>query len=282
LSRTFIAAGLKDNPYLGDNYRVVLNNMPEPLRSALLDGDWTASLTDDAYQVIPRAWVKAAMARWVEICPESESGKPFVIGNDVARGGDDATVLAPRRGSWFDRMHKTPGKQTYNGATAARVVVQYLETRGLAKRTDRSIEYHDDGFSLPVLENTPQVAVDVIGVGASSYDTQRALGINASPVNFSEHSDATDKSGTQRFVNKRAEYYWSFREALDPASGMNVMLPPDPELEGDLVAPRWEPQTNGIKIEDKDDIKDRLGRSPDCGDATVLSWRGGKAVQIFI
>src|SRR5689334_5602199 len=58
VSRTYIPAGLQDNPYLGDDYRKTLNALPEPLRSALLLGDWQASLTDDAYQVIPRAWVR--------------------------------------------------------------------------------------------------------------------------------------------------------------------------------------------------------------------------------
>jgi hypothetical protein len=70
----------------------------------------------------------------------------------------------------------------------------------------------------------------------------------------------------------RAECYWRFREALDPASDSNVALPPDSELEADLCTPRWIPQSNGFKIESKEDIKKRLGRSPDCADAVVLSW----------
>jgi len=48
VSRTFIPAALKDNKYLGDEYRRSLNLLPEPLRSALLDGNWNASIVEDA------------------------------------------------------------------------------------------------------------------------------------------------------------------------------------------------------------------------------------------
>jgi hypothetical protein len=42
----------------------------------------------------------------------------------------------------------------------------------------------------------------------------------------------------------------------------------------DLVAPQWKITASGIQIESKDDIKKRLARSPDCGDAVVLANYG--------
>jgi hypothetical protein len=243
-SRTFIPAGLKDNPYLGDDYKAQLQLLPSEMRDALLYGDWSAMLTDDAYQVIPRAWVKAAMARWTPTPPDSEKDKPLVVGSDVARGGDDKTVNAPRRGSWFDKLRKYPGRSTPDGQS-----VVALYTFGTGTRYQ----------------------IDVIGVGASAYDLAREKKLKAVPVHFGEGSDAHDKSGTLSFINKRAECYWKFREALDPVDGDNIALPPDPELEADLCAPRWSMQTNGIKIESKEDIKKRIGRSPDCGDAAVIA-----------
>lgn len=249
VSRTFIPAGLKDNPYLGEDYRRTLNAMPEPLRSALLNGDWQASLQDDAYQVIPRAWVRAAMKRWTPAPPDSEKDKPLVIGGDIARGGDDKTVNAPRQGIWFDKLHKHSGRSTPDGQSVA-ALWAVLWKSGMT------------------------INADVIGVGASAYDIARGRGMNVRPINFSEASEATDKSGTLRFINKRAETYWAFREALDPDSGLNIALPHDNELEADLCTPRWIPQSNGIKIESKEDIKKRLGRSPDCADAVVLAWGG--------
>lgn len=246
ISRTFIPAGLADNPYLGDDYRRQLMNIPEPLRSALLYGNWKAMLTDDAYQVIPRAWVQAAMKRWTEMPPESEKDKPLVVGCDVARGGDDKTVNAPRRGNWFDKLQKYPGRSTPDGQSVVALLTVLLVGGGSAN-------------------------IDVIGVGASAYDQAREKNLSVRAVNFANKSTATDKSGRLSFVNMRAECYWIFREALDPDNGENIALPPDSELEADLCAPRWSMQSNGIKIESKEDIKKRIGRSPDCADAVVLA-----------
>ncbi|HEV3151304.1 MAG TPA: terminase, partial [Acidobacteriaceae bacterium] len=43
------------------------------------------------------------------------------------------------------------------------------------------------------------------------------------------------------------------------------------ELLSDLTAPRWAMTMQGIKVEPKEDIVKRLGRSPDCADAVVLA-----------
>lgn len=242
VSRTYIPAGLADNPYLGDDYRRQLNLLPEPLRSALLKGEWSAMMTDDAYQVIPRAWVKLAQNRWTEEAPDL----PLVIGGDIAHGGEDQTVFAPRRGSWFDYLQKHSGHKTPTGSAACDLLELIIK----------------DGWA----------NLDVIGVGASAYDEAMRREMNVKAINFAESSSATDKSGKLHFLNKRAEFYWALRDALDPESGLDIALPPDPELEGDLCAPRWSSQTRGIKIEEKKEIKKRLGRSPDSGDAVVLAW----------
>jgi len=246
-SRTFISAGLSDNPYLADDYRRALALLPEPLRSALLDGSWSGMLTDDAYQVIPRGWVKLAQARWKDGSPEY----PQIIGVDVARGGADQTVFAPRRGNWYAGLTKYPGRDTPDGQS----VVSLL---------------------LPITDKDTISNVDVIGVGSSAYDIGKVR-MQMRPVNFAAGSHAKDQSGQMDFINMRAECYWRFREWLDPANYKDYpehekpALPPDPELLGDLCAPRWAMQTNGIKIESKEDIKKRIGRSPDCGDAVVLA-----------
>lgn len=283
LSRTFIAAGLKDNPYLGDDYRRTLASLPIELRKALLDGDWSAMLTDDAYQVIPRAWVKAAMARWVEKWPDDS---PLVLGVDIARGGDDWSVIAPKRGRWFGRPVKKSGRETDTGAKIAKMVIEYLEPLHEMERVyqdgkPKEITYNDGNFVLPIIKSKVVANMDVIGVGASGYDTSRTHGINAKPINFGAGSDATDKSGTLFFFNERARDYWSLRELLDPESGISVMLPPDLELEADLCAARWSMQGNKIKIEPKEDIKKRIGRSPDEGDAVVLANVSTPPIQVF-
>ncbi len=70
------------------------------------------------------------------------------------------------------------------------------------------------------------------------------------------------------------------REELDPSQegGSAIALPPDPKLKADLCSYRWELRTNGIVIEDKEDQKERLGRSPDRGDAAVMCLSEGNRV----
>jgi hypothetical protein len=115
------------------------------------------------------------------------------------------------------------------------------------------------------------VHIDVIGVGASVFDGCAQFGLNANGVNFGEGTTARDASGQLPFANVRAKVYWTLREFLDPAGEVKIALPPDPELLADLAAPRWCLQAGRIKIESKEDIVKRLGRSPDCADAIVLA-----------
>lgn len=247
-SRSFIPARLADNPFLRDTtYRARLQGLPEPLRSQLLYGDFGAGMQDDPYQVIPTAWVEAAMARWT---PQGRRGKLSALGVDVARGGAAKTVLSRRYGAWFAHLEKHAGSSTPDGQSVGKLIV------------------------VAIRENTSAwVNIDSIGVGASVYDWCREPGRvpNPIPVNFAEGVEGTDKSGTIRFLNLRAYAYWQMRELLDPENKDPLALPPDQELLGDLTAPKWEMGLRGVKIESKEDIAERIGRSTDCGDAVVYS-----------
>ena len=90
-------------------------------------------------------------------------------------------------------------------------------------------------------------------------------------VNVAEGSNARDRSGRLAMRNKRAEAYWNAREALDPTKGDDLAIAPDNELLADLTAAKWKITTSGIQVESKEEIVKRLGRSPDCADAFVLS-----------
>jgi hypothetical protein len=246
-SRTFIPARVDDNPHLlAAGYKATLQGLPEPLRSQMLYGDFKAGTDDDPWQVIPTAWVRAAQARWK---PDGNFGwRLDAVGVDVARGGACKTTLAKRYGFWFAPLLKYPGSATPNGPAVVGLITE------------------------AVLENPRAlVCLDVIGVGSSPFDFACAAGLNVNPINFAEHTDATDGSGLLTFVNMRSFAYWSLREALDPASPNPVSLPPDSELLADLTAPRWERQLRGIAVEPKPKIVERLGRSPDCADAVVNS-----------
>ena len=92
----------------------------------------------------------------------------------------------------------------------------------------------------------------------------------------SRKTDFRDQSGELGFANWRSAAWWITREMLDPESGFNVCLPDDPELIGDLTAPRMKAITSAsrIQVESKEDIYKRLGRSTDVGDAVVQALVG--------
>lgn len=258
-SRTFIPGRLHDNPYLaGTGYAAVLQGMPEPLRSQMLYGDFTAGTSDDPWQVIPTAWVRAAQARWKpDGRPKDADSQPLpmtAVGVDVARGGKDQTVLAPRCGAWYGPLEKHDGVSTPDAAT----VVGFL-----------SVALSEGGYG----------NIDGIGVGASVYDTAKARNLRVKSIIFSESSPGRDRTKTLDFTNLRSYAYWRLREALDPDKGDNLALPPDAELLSDLCAPRWAMRVSGIQVEPKDDIAKRIGRSPDCGDAVVLASLPGPQVS---
>ncbi len=245
LSRTFIPSRIGDNPFLtGTGYMATLQSLPEPLRSQMLNGDFAAGMEDDAFQVIPTAWVERAQARWTDRSPK---GEMLAVGVDVARGGSDQTVLAARHaGMWFDQLVVAPGKRTPDGPAVAGLVV--------TMRRDAA-----------------PVQIDVIGVGASPYDTLRGMGVQVSGVNVSESATGMDRSGTLRFANLRSMLWWRLREALDPTHDTGIALPPDKALLSELCMPTWRPMGKVIQVESREDIVKRLGRSPDRATAVMLA-----------
>lgn len=245
-SRTFFHAKLSDNPLLErTGYGSTIDAMPEPIRS-LLRGHFGAYKEVDPFQVIPAAWVIAAQKRWKE-SRHDRVATITALGVDVARGGRDQTVFAPLYGDRFEALQRFPGKATPDGQTVAVLLKERIG------------------------QQTPNIGVDVIGVGAAVYDALQAEGALIFGVNFGEASDDTDRSGKFKFANLRAEAYWKLREALDPDYGATLELPPDKELLGDLCAPKWKVRTGRLYIESKDEIIKRLGRSPDSADAVAIA-----------
>jgi len=245
-SRTFIPSKVEDNVFLMETgYKATLQSLPEPLRSQMLKGDFNAGMDDPEWQVIPSAWVDAAMARWVKL-EAHQSGPMSSMGVDCARGGRDDMIIARRHNLWFDEPVIIPGADVPDGPTAAGRVINV--------RRDRA-----------------PVHIDVIGVGSSPTDFLRANRIQTIAVNNAAASMALDSTGELRFFNKRAETYWGMREALDPVNGLNISLPPNPRLRADLTAAEWRLTPRGIQVEAKEKIKERIGRSTDYGDAYILA-----------
>lgn len=244
-SRTFIPSSIDDNPFLtSTGYKATLQALPEPLRSQMLKGSFEAGREDDPWQVIPTDWVKAAQERWKN---RARPKTPMTtLGVDPARGGRDETVLIARHDDWFAEPVARPGAETPDGPAVAALAVATLRDGGC-------------------------VIVDVIGIGSSVYDHLEGNGVPCMAFNSAERSEGRDRSGSLGFFNKRAEWWWRMREALDPAYGEDLCLPPDSQLRADLCAPRWRLAPRGIQVESKEDIVARIGRSPDRGDAAIYA-----------
>lgn len=253
-SRTFIRSRLSDNPDLArTDYGDRLDLLPAELRNAYREGRFDASLKDQAFQVIPTAWIAAAQARWT---PDGwREHTMTAIGLDPAGGGRDSMEMAYRHGGWYGELISEQGEDTRDGSVTAGLVVKHR--RG----------------GCPVV-------VDVGGGYAGAViERFKDNGIPYQGFNGGNGSTAKTKDGQLGFANKRAEAWWKFREELDPEQegGSVIALPPDPELLADLTAPTWTLKTKGILLESKDHIRDRLGRSPGKGDAVVMCMAPGNS-----
>lgn len=193
--------------------------------------------------VIPLAWLEAANERWHEWVRAGrlEIPGPRWTGVDVARGGDES-VFARRMGHVVT-LTVDHGRDTMT-------VVRKAEQLG-----GRSI-------------------VDVTGVGAGVFDRMREKRLK--PVAYAGAGKSTrlDRSKEFGFFNVRSAAYWYVRELLDPEYDSVLALPPDDLLTSDLITPKWD-YTPGnppkIKVQNKEDVVEILKRSPDRGDAVVMS-----------
>lgn len=160
------------------------------------------------------------------------------IGVDVARFGDDATILAPRQGLAvfnFVEMRKQDSTEV-----AARLM--------LGKQKF--------GSELELIDATGGHASGVI-------DACGLAGVHLHEVNFS--GDADDP----RYFNKRSEM--AFRCAAAIKGG--AALPKDPQLARELCATRYFYEKGKFRILEKDQIKKLLqGHSPDRADALWCTY----------
>lgn len=246
-SRTFIPAKMSDNRFINAGYRARINAMPEPMRTALMTGDFLAARQDHDFQVIPSEWIDLAFERYDK---GIDAGAAMaVLGVDVAQGGPDRTVLAPLFGRRFEQTVVRRGLDTKDGADVGALVIR--ERR--------------DG-ALIVVDCTGGWGGDTVGF------LSRENGIPVEKCVFSEGSGHTAKESRMPFFNKRAELYWRFREALHPKSGAGIAIKRSATVKAQLTAHRWTARGNRILIESKEDIRARTGSSPDEADAIVMAW----------
>lgn len=257
MSRSFIPAKLSDNPYLiNTDYQAKLDALPEPIRSAVRDGNFMATRSDSDKQVIPTQWIIEAQSRWTERPPEGEA--MVAIAADIAQGGNDNTVITYRHRGWFAPQVVRKGVDTPDGASVVALI--------MANRRDGA-----------------EIVLDM-GGGYGGAASERLNDNNVPHVRFNgaNASMKKTKDGTLGFVNRRAEVYWIMREELDPEQegGSPIALPPDPELRSQLAAATYKVTMRGLQVEAKDEIKKRLGVSPDKADSAVMCLAEGKRSEV--
>jgi hypothetical protein len=229
-------------------------------------GEFAAS---DEDSVIPLAWIELANERWREWQEHGFQGRFTGVGVDVAGEGEDTTVLALR----YD-CDPQPGLPLMGITELRRYNAQdTMVTAGMVQGILQA--------------KSGRAVVDVIGLGAGVVHRLRELGSSVEAFNAAEaaadraKNPIMDKTGELGFVNKRAAAWWRLRERLDPNNGDQVALPPDDRLTGDLTAPHWKVMSRGrIQVESKDDIRKRIGRSTDDGDAVVMAMFGSVDVGV--
>jgi len=232
--QVFIQALPTDNPYLPPNYIPDLRRRyPPEWVKRYLEGDWEITGSDN--YVFPFSLVMAACQR----VAMHRRGEQIECGLDVARYGKDLTVLASRQGNEV-RIELTMSKKST------------METVGeVALILDKLL---------------PDIArIDTVGIGAGVYDRLLELGY---PVE--EFSAGTSPDDKNRFFNRKAEVYWALRDRLEEGE---ISLPDDDDLRAQLCSIRYRIQSDKkIRIESKDEMRDRGLPSPDAAEAVITAF----------
>ncbi len=237
---------LKDDRYFVCKYRVdetgvLTEQQIEDMKSEMTDievrqellCDFTASASD---VVIPIDIVTEAAAR--SISPASVSGAPVILGVDVARYGDDNSVIQMRQGLWADKQILRHG----------------LDTMTIAAAVASAIARYKPAATF----------VDGGAMGAGVIDRLRQLGHSVTEVNFGQAAIDHD-----RYANIRAEMYFKLLDWLKQGG----CIPNDPDLKAELTVTEYKFTSAGkIILQPKDEIKSLMGRSPDRGDALALTF----------
>ncbi|RXM79589.1 terminase B [Clostridium tetani] len=184
------------------------------------------------------------------------------IGNDIARFGDDETVIAPRiGGKVFDLL-------TYAKKDTMETAGNVLRTIDIFKKEYKQI-------------NRVKIKTDDDGLGAGVTDRlkeviyQMNLGYEVTPIK--NGSNANDNN---MYFNKSAEMWDNVRESLQENFSNFIQgregtmeLPKDDKLIKQLSNRKFSVDSNGkIRLEDKKEMKKRIGESPDRADAVIYSF----------
>lgn len=161
---------------------------------------------------------------------------PVILGVDVARYGDDRSVIMRRQ-----------GLQAFNP-----LVFQGLDNMALAGRVLHEMDAH----------GADAVFIDA-GRGEGVVDRLRMLGRQVVEVHFGGRAD-----NAAQYEDKRSEMWDRLAQWLRDGGA----IPNHPDLKTDLCAPTYDMRSGRLKLERKEDMKRRGLRSSDLGDALALTF----------
>lgn len=209
--------------------------------------------------LIPEQWLELAHERWKQANGREPLGNDTrILGVDVAGMGRDNTCFCERKGAWVAPF------QTHNSGGAA-------DHMGIAGKIAAYRRRHIEAY----------VSIDTIGEGAGVYSRCIELDKEQFIISckYSEAAkarsgrDLTDITGQYKFLNMRAYLFWCVRDWLNPRNNTGAILPPDAQFDEEATSIRFDFKSNGsIFIEPKEDIKQRIGRSPDKFDALANTF----------
>ena len=214
--------------------------------------------------LIRSEWVERAFQNYED--PSYHVGKP-AMGVDVAQSeaGDKAAIA---RGTGA-ALHEVESFQCTDASVLGERVVIEAQQKGVLGK---------------------HVGVDAIGVGSNVVNAGKRLGFPMVAIQSAEmaqpEKDAamdvevgmTPVVGVERYQNLRSQMWWQLAQDLQHN---RLAMKRNDSLKRDLLAVQWEPKNGRIAVELKMQVRKRLGRSTDEGDAVVYwNWvRDRRSVQ---
>lgn len=189
-------------------------------------------------QMFPLNLVQAAMSR--SLTPDMFKHSQKRLAVDVALQGDDASAIAARQGlaMWLDPS------DIMNHATIPDIVAR-IAFRASRFMPDMVFVDNTGGYGSGVVQGCREASMNVIGVQFAG------------------------KASSDKYLNKRAEILWLFREWLESGG----MLPKNDQLLREMISVKYGTTKSGkFFVEAKDDIKKRLGHSTDLLDACGMTF----------
>jgi hypothetical protein len=253
LCSVFIPSTVFDNKILMKNdpaYAAKLMDLPEKMRRMYLYGDW--NIDNEPDQLIKYEWISEGLLTEEErirklSCRNADREKVFA-GIDVARYGDDMTCIAIISDDRLWEMRKYEK-------------IDLVQTTNLAR-------------ALIEEENIPpeNIALDCDGIGAGVFDNLKSYGYYVRQIiGGSRPLPVGEESYT--FRNLRSGIYWNLREAIRTGK---LKLINDQLLINELISIKYKiSQDRMIQIESKEELKKRLGKSPDYADSLCYALAAG-------